>query len=48
MDLSLEKGTAEFCLLSDFSLALPKSSSFGKIDFTTDLAGAVKNGGRVG
>lgn len=42
MDLSLEKGTAEFCLLSDFSLALPKSSSFGKIDFTTDLAGAVK------
>ena len=37
MDLSLGKGTAEFCLLSDFSLALPKSSSFSRIDFMKKL-----------
>ncbi|WP_299143762.1 acetolactate decarboxylase [uncultured Dialister sp.] len=41
-DLSLAEGKAEFCLLSDFKLKLPRSSSFGKIDFTENLDEAVK------
>lgn len=41
-DLCLKEGKAEFCLLSDFKLKLPRSSRFGKIDFTGNLDEAVK------
>ena len=41
-DLCLKEGKAEFCLLSDFKLKLPRSSRFGKIDFTGNLVEAVK------
>lgn len=50
-DLCLKEGKAEFCLLSDFKLKLPRSSRFGKIDFTGNLDEAVKRwkgeGGRL-
>lgn len=41
-DLCLKEGKAEFCLLSDLKLKLPRSSNFGKIDFTENLEEAVK------
>lgn len=41
-DVCLKEGKAEFCLLSDLKLKLPRSSNFGKIDFTEDLDKAVK------
>lgn len=41
-DVCMKEGKAEFCLLSDFKLKLPRSSSFGKIDFNENLEDAVK------
>lgn len=41
-DVCLKEGMAEFCLLSDFKLKLPRSSGFGKIDFKENLEDAVK------
>lgn len=41
-DVCMKEGKAEFCLLSDFKLKLPRSSGFGKIDFNENLEDAVK------